>query len=422
MCKMVKFISMLLLLVSCLWGCGGGGGGGVYIPVSSQVRATGVFVDGPVQGLTYVTSPGGIKGVTGAGGTYDYIPGDTVRFTIGDLVIGSATAKGVITPLDLAAKPGLTGAALDNAAVRIVQVLMTLNSSADPVQAMVINPALLTSALGAHFQQIDILNPTTDLTALVQELTVKPLVDATIAGKHLNDTMATIAISAHSGEYIALDAAGNTSLYIVAYNNGTVMGSGCNLLNYNQVYLLKGSFTQPASSAADNFALTMSDPLSGAVLASISGVSDGLGNITAKATVASSSATSTLTLHRLLRSRAPYFGIYRGNYLDSAKNPVGTVCFGTDETGVLFGWALPTNGNPAVDTYRVTGAIDSKGVIAMTGSKSGAQVTFAGTFTTSGNRHFFGNWAGTGTGAVTGTFIVDDINEPIYTIINPTGP
>ena len=419
MSKMVKFMSMLLLLVSCLWGCGGGGGG-VYIPVSSQVRATGVFVDGPVQGLTYVTTPGGIKGVTGAGGTYDYLPGDTVRFTIGDLVIGSATAKGVITPLDLAAKSGLTGAALDSAAVRIVQVLMTLNSSVDPVQAMVINPGLLTSALGAHFQQIDILNPATDLTALVQELTVKPLVDTTIAGQHLNDTMATIALSAHSGEYIALDAAGNTALYIVAYNNGTVTGSGCNLLNFNQVYLLKGNFTQPPSGVTDNIALTVSEPLSGAVLASISGISDGLGNITAKATAASSSATSNLSLHRLLRSRAPYFGIYRGNYLDSAKNPMGTVCFGTDETGVLFGWALPTNGNPTVDTYRVTGAIDSKGVIAMTGSKSGAQLTFAGTFTTSGNRHFFGNWAGTGT--ATGTFVVDDINEPIYTVINPISP
>ena len=414
----MMFLTMLLF-VSCLWGCGGGGGSS-QPAVTTQAKLSGVFVDGPVQGLTYVTTPGGIKGVTGAGGTYDYLPGDTVRFTIGDLVIGSATAKGVITPLDLAAKSGLTGAALDSAAVRIVQVLMTLNSSVDPVQAMVINPGLLTSALGAHFQQIDILNPATDLTALVQELTVKPLVDTTIAGQHLNDTMATIALSAHSGEYIALDTAGNTALYIVAYNNGTVTGSGCNLLNYNQVYLLKGNFTQPTSGVTDNFALTVSEPLSGAVLASVSGISDGMGKITARATAASSSATSNLSLHRLLRSRAPYFGIYRGNYLDSAKNPAGTVCFGTDETGVLFGWALPINGDPAVGTYRVTGAIDSKGVIAMTGSKSGTQMTFAGTFTSSGNRHFFGNWAGTG--APGGTFIVDDINEPIYTVINPVSP
>jgi hypothetical protein len=377
-------------------------------------------VDGPVQGLTYATSPGGIKGVTGAGGTYDYLPGDTVRFTIGDLLIGSATAKGVVTPLDLAkyARPNLSGTDLDNAAVRIVQVLMTLNSSIDPVQGMVINPSLLTSALGAHFQQIDILNPaTTDLSALVAELTAKPLVDATTAGLHLKETLATISISAQSGEYIALDAAGNTALYIVAYNNGMVTGSGCNLLNYNQVYLLKGNFIQATPS---DLVLTVSEPSNGSVLASISGISDGLGKITAKASAASSTATSNLTLHRLLRSRAPYFGIYRGHYLDSAKNPAGTVCFGTDETGVLFGWALPTNGNPAVDTFRVTGAIDSKGGIAMTGSKSGAQLTFAGTFTTSGNRHFFGNWSGTG--SASGTFIVDDINEPIYTVINPATP
>ena len=414
-------ILTLLLLVSCLWGCGGGGGGGVYIPASSQVRATGVFIDGPVQGLAYATTPGGIKGVTGAGGTYEYLPGDTVKFTIGDLVIGSATAKGVITPIDLvlAAKPELSGAALDAAAVRIVQVLMTL-STVGSDQTMVINPALQISALGAHFSQIDILNPATDLTVLVKELTVKPLVDAATALLHLTDTIVNLAISAHMGEYIALDAAGNTALYAVAYSDGTVMGSGCNLLNYNQVFLLKGNFTQPTSSVADNFALTVSEPLSGAVLASISGISDGLGSIAAKATSASSSATSNLTLHRLLRSRAPYFGIYRGNYLDSAKNPAGTVCFGTDETGALIGWALPTNGDPAVDTYRITGTIDSKGVIAMSGSKSGAQLTFAGTFTTSGNRHFFGNWAATGT--ATGTFIVDDINEPIYTVINPVSP
>jgi hypothetical protein len=298
---------------------------------------------------------------------------------------------------------------------------MTLNSSIDPVQGMVINPSLLTSALGAHFQQIDILNPaTTDLSALVAELTAKPLVDATTAGLHLKETLATISISAQSGEYIALDAAGNTALYIVAYNNGMVTGSGCNLLNYNQVYLLKGNFTQPTSSVADNLVLTVSEPSNGVVLASISGISDGLGAVTAKASAASSSAKSNMTLHRLLRSRVPYFGIYRGQYLDSAKNPAGTVCFGTDETGVLFGWALPKNGDPAVDTYRITGAIDSKGVIAMTGSKSGAQLTFTGTFTTSGNRHFFGNWSGSG--AASGTFIVDDINEPIYTVINPATP
>jgi hypothetical protein len=419
MSKIGKLASMLLLFGFSLWGCGGGGGDGVFIPVPSQVRATGVFVDGPVQGLTYATSPGGIKGVTGAGGTYDYLPGDTVRFTIGDLVIGTATAKGVVTPRDLAkyAQPNLSDAALDNVAVRIVQVLMTLNSSIDPVQGMVINPSLLTSALGTHFQQIDILNPASDLSALVAELTAKPLVDATTAGLHLKETMATIAISAQSGEYIALDAAGNTALYIVAYNNGMVTGSGCNLLNYNQVYLLKGNFIKPTSS---DLVLTVSEPSSGAVLASITGICDGLGKITVKATAASSSSTSNLTLHRLLRSRAPYFGIYRGQYLDSAKNSAGTVCFGTDETGVLFGWALPKNGDPTVDTFRVTGSIDSKGVIAMTGSKSGAQLTFAGTFTTSGNRHFFGNWTDSGTAS--GTFIVDDINEPIYTVINPASP
>ena len=412
----VMFLT-LFLLAACLWGCGGGGSGSTVTPAATL---TGNFVDGPVQGLQYETSPGGIKGITGETGTYNYLPGDRVTFKIGDLVIGSAPAEGIggiITPYNLVsyAQPGLSGTAYTVAVTKIVQVLLTLNSNAKPDEGLIIDSTLL-KATG--FGGIDILN--TDLSALVKRLTSVILVDAVTAGAHLEVSMKAIALLAHAGEYIALDGAGNTALFAVVYKDGTVSGSGADLLDLRQVFLLKGNITQPQSIMTDNFALTVYNPADGLVLAEITGKSDGLGTITAKSGAASSSATSTLILHRLTRSKAPYFGVYRGQYLDVSNNPAGVVSFGTDETGALFGWALPTNGDPAVDTYRVTGAVDSKGVISMTGLKSGAQLAFKGTFSTSGNRHFFGNWSGTG--SATGTFTVDDINEPVYTVINPATP
>ena len=67
--------------------------------------AIGVFVDSPVQGLTYQT--GSQRGMTNASGTFSYLAGETITFSVGSIVLGSALAKPFMTPLDLV--PGASG-------------------------------------------------------------------------------------------------------------------------------------------------------------------------------------------------------------------------------------------------------------------------------------------------------------------------
>ena len=60
---------------------------------------TGVFIDSPVEGLEYVS--GSVRGVTRSDGSFDFVEGDDVTFSIGSVTLGSAAAKPVMTPLDL---------------------------------------------------------------------------------------------------------------------------------------------------------------------------------------------------------------------------------------------------------------------------------------------------------------------------------
>ena len=60
---------------------------------------TGVFLDSPVEGLHYQTDT--ISGFTGENGTFMYHDGETVTFSIGTVMLGSAPANHIMTPIDL---------------------------------------------------------------------------------------------------------------------------------------------------------------------------------------------------------------------------------------------------------------------------------------------------------------------------------
>jgi hypothetical protein len=101
----MKTIVMQIVLMVFLPGCNGDGGEVVSQvlqnsgEVVSQVQQTGVFLDGPVEGLGYVS--GANHGVTGSDGSFTYAEGDDVTFSIGSVTLGKAAAKPIMTPLDL---------------------------------------------------------------------------------------------------------------------------------------------------------------------------------------------------------------------------------------------------------------------------------------------------------------------------------
>lgn len=51
----------------------------------------GVFIDAPVKGLSYASSPSGKKGITNEKGEFEYIDGDIVSFNMGSIELGKAT-------------------------------------------------------------------------------------------------------------------------------------------------------------------------------------------------------------------------------------------------------------------------------------------------------------------------------------------
>jgi len=100
--------SMLACYMSALFisGCGGSDGGAPVAatpaptPVSpAPVASVGVFLDSVVSGLRYDADT--FSGVSNSAGEFNYNPGELITFSIGDVVIGSAIAAPVMTPLTL---------------------------------------------------------------------------------------------------------------------------------------------------------------------------------------------------------------------------------------------------------------------------------------------------------------------------------
>jgi len=84
-------IASVFLLISCN---GGGGGNGS----NDQVKQ-GIFIDSPVQGVEFSTVSQ--SGITDSQGAFNFKQGETITFSLGGIVLGHATAKETMTPIDL---------------------------------------------------------------------------------------------------------------------------------------------------------------------------------------------------------------------------------------------------------------------------------------------------------------------------------
>ena len=98
----------------------------------------GVFIDSPVQGLGYTCVPSGLSGLTNASGQYNYLPGDTVTFTLYGRTIGAAVTAGpVVTALSVFNATSLT----DPQVVNLSQLLLTLAGGAPAPGSPIVLPA-----------------------------------------------------------------------------------------------------------------------------------------------------------------------------------------------------------------------------------------------------------------------------------------
>lgn len=202
-----------LLLVLLLAGCGGDGGSSM---------TTGLFVDSAVEGVGFTTSSGG-SGTTNAAGELDYLPGDTVTFSIGNLVLGACTGQALIMPADITAS--------SDAELNLARFLQTIDDDGDPDNGITIDPAVaavIDAALagGASIDfSLDSVSFATDtdladLLATIDTVTTantETLVSAAAARAHLDTTLAGLA---------------GTSVYTIDISGGDGGFAGGNNLGY----------------------------------------------------------------------------------------------------------------------------------------------------------------------------------------------
>ena len=161
------------------------------------VIGDGQLIDGPVQGVSYVS--GSLSGITGSGGEFQYEVDNSIRFFIGDIALGEATpGKEIITPLDLV--PG--GTLETPAVINIARLLQSLDSV--PGDGRISIPANLQSAavhsdenLAASIRFLDFADETAFVNAasqLIATLTASypftaVLVDPDCAREHLSQSI-----------------------------------------------------------------------------------------------------------------------------------------------------------------------------------------------------------------------------------------
>jgi hypothetical protein len=198
----------VLLLALPLAGCGGGGGGGG--------GPSGVFLDSAVSGVDWTTSAG-VLGTTGADGRFGYGAGQTVLFSIGDVVLGVAAGAAIVTPVDLV--PGAVDET-DEAVVNLARFLQTLDLDLDPDNGIAIDPLVRQAAEGVT---IDFTQGVAAFEAgeqaKVDLLTAglpggsRALVAAQEAADHLGDTLRRIVAGRYDGSYQG-DSSGSFSVFV----------------------------------------------------------------------------------------------------------------------------------------------------------------------------------------------------------------
>jgi len=110
------------------------------VPVVPVVTgsASGSLIDASVGGVSYTTASG-VQGTTAADGSYNFNPGDTVTFTLGGLTLGTATATGIISPMELSAGSAVR---LEN----LLVLMQSLDSDGNPANGITI-PAAAAAAV-----------------------------------------------------------------------------------------------------------------------------------------------------------------------------------------------------------------------------------------------------------------------------------
>jgi beta-glucanase (GH16 family) len=181
---------MTSAVLACLAACGGGGGGAGSAAASASpgvAASTGIFLDSPVQGLHYDTATQ--HGDTDAAGRFQYLAGENVTFSIGNIRLTSTEAKSVITPLDVV---GATNPA-DQRVNNMLVLLQSLDADGNSSNGITIAPtAAALAPAGISFDvSSTAFRSNAAITAFLASATApgRALVSDAVARQHFQDTL-----------------------------------------------------------------------------------------------------------------------------------------------------------------------------------------------------------------------------------------
>src|SRR3989304_3208242 len=191
--KRIYLIHIIIcgLYLLALYGCGGGETGSEEKEINQ-----GLFLDSPVEGLEYISDNN--FGITDANGTFKYADGSTVKFFIGDILVGEAIGKPIITPADLV--PGSQNE-LDPTVTNIARFLLSIDDDANPENGIFINEKVKNDAVGrsVNFAQgLDEFEADSNVQTVIADLTSatlagsRPLISKLETQDHLRRTLLEI--------------------------------------------------------------------------------------------------------------------------------------------------------------------------------------------------------------------------------------
>jgi beta-glucanase (GH16 family) len=125
---------------------------------------TGVLLDSPVEGVSFVTDTQ--SGITNALGEFQYIVGEVVTFSIGGIELGAAEGAAILTPVELTGSVDPTVAVAANMLV----FLQSIDSDENPANGITISADAQTAAIA---ETLDFIAASfaTDVAAVVAALT-----------------------------------------------------------------------------------------------------------------------------------------------------------------------------------------------------------------------------------------------------------
>ena len=161
------------------------GAGSAQTPdAPASALATGRFVDSAVAGLEYQTASQ--QGVTGPDGTFQYVPGEDVTFSIGDITLPTVAGAELVTPLSVFDTEVIT----DPRVMNLARLLQTLDVDGDAENGIEISSDAIASATGldVDFGSAGFDADVANLVANSGSVSSR-LLDAEPATSHLQETL-----------------------------------------------------------------------------------------------------------------------------------------------------------------------------------------------------------------------------------------